>query len=201
MTIRSYVNIMPNGVSLNGNRLETNGNGAELLTNIYRERIGDYPKFFKMDALCRLGFVASELLLQCEKERLHDSDERAIIFFNSTSSVADDKRYQSTIDDMDQYFPSPAIFVYTLPNIVTGEIAIRNKYFGETSFYVLPQCDADIIQQTVEEAFADSDITSAICGWIDCANAEHFEAKLMLVDAKSTSDMAFNRENINKIMK
>ena len=43
-------------------------------------------------------------------------------------------RFQETIQHADSYYPSPALFVYTLPNIVTGEIAIRNKYYGETSF-------------------------------------------------------------------
>lgn len=34
------------------------------ITELYREFAGDYPKFFKMDSLCRLGFMAAELLLK-----------------------------------------------------------------------------------------------------------------------------------------
>ena len=48
------------------------------LTDIYKSQIGGYPKFYKMDPLARLGFVASELLLDKEheltgKERLTES--------------------------------------------------------------------------------------------------------------------------------
>ena len=96
------------------------------------------PKFYKMDPLCRLGFVASELLLQAEGDRRDTPrDDRAIILFNRSSSIQADEAYQASIQDAEDYFPSPAAFVYTLPNIVTGEIAIRNHYQGETSFYIL----------------------------------------------------------------
>ena len=31
------------------------------LTQLYRQEVGDYPKFFKMDVLSRLGFLLTEL--------------------------------------------------------------------------------------------------------------------------------------------
>ena len=30
------------------------------LTALYRSRVGDYPKFFKMDTACKLGFLLAE---------------------------------------------------------------------------------------------------------------------------------------------
>lgn len=66
MKIVRQVEITPTHVIVNGQRLDVEGTGSEMLKNVYRTRIGFYPKFFKMDTLCRLGFVASELLLQDE---------------------------------------------------------------------------------------------------------------------------------------
>ena len=35
-----------------------------MLVELYRRFADDYPKFFKMDTLCRLGFIAAEILLK-----------------------------------------------------------------------------------------------------------------------------------------
>lgn len=154
-----------------------------LLTDIYKQKIGDYPKFYKMDGLCRLGFVASELLLQAEgKARFEECDDRAVVLFNRSSSISSDKKYLESIQDKDNYFPSPSVFVYTLPNIVTGEIAIRNHYHGETSFYILSSKDEAQMREVLETVFMDSDTKSVLTGWIDYEDENHFEAQLMLVD-------------------
>ena len=68
-----------------------------LLTSLYRQMIGNYPKFYKMDGLSRLGFVASEILLNAEKGET--DQERAIIFFNHSSSIASDRNYKESIND------------------------------------------------------------------------------------------------------
>ena len=136
-------------VVLNGKTLEFGSRGSALLVDIYRRCVGDYPKFFKMDPLSRLGFVASELLLGEEKPRKQDCEDRAVVLFNRSASLADDLLYQETIQDPGNYYPSPAVFVYTLPNIVTGEIAIRNKYYGETAFYVFEDNDEEAFMAIV----------------------------------------------------
>jgi len=138
-----------------------------------------------MDGLCRLGFVASELLLQVEKttnksDHIFDR-ERAIMLFNRSSSISSDKRYLSSISDKDNYFPSPSVFVYTLPNIVTGEIAIRNNYHGETSFYILPRKDEEQMQTIIETAFVDKKTKSLLTGWVDYEDSKHFEADLSIL--------------------
>jgi 3-oxoacyl-[acyl-carrier-protein] synthase-1 len=74
------------------------------------------------------------------------------------------------------------VFVYTLANIVTGEIALRNRYYGETNFYVLPQKDEKVMTQIVEDSFQDEHTTSAICGWLNCDDEDYFEADLYLVE-------------------
>ena len=162
-------------------RLSFGAEGAEKLVELYRTHVGNYPKFFKMDPLCRLGFVASEMLLNQENPRKYDCEDRAIVLFNRSASLADDSAYQKTIRDPEDYYPSPAVFVYTLPNIVTGEIAIRNHYHGETSFYVLPEKDENIMNQIFMSTFQDRDIKSILGGWIDAEDESHLDAELYLL--------------------
>ena len=176
------VDITPKTVFVDGVQLETEGEGKALLTQIYKKRIGEYPKFYKMDLLSRLGFVASELLIEAEgDERFTSHADRGVILFNKTSSVVADKEYQKSISDLSDYYPSPAAFVYTLPNIVTGEIALRNKYHGETSFYILPENNQEVMDQVVGAAFNDSHMESILCGWIDCESDNDFNATLKLI--------------------
>lgn len=149
-----------------------------LLTSLYKQMIGNYPKFYKMDGLCRLGFVASEILLNAEKGET--DKERAIIFFNHSSSIASDRNYKESINDKDNYFPSPSIFVYTLPNIVTGEIAIRNHFHGETSFFILPNKDERMMEEILQASCRDAQSKSFLTGWIDYEDERHFEADLKI---------------------
>lgn len=149
-----------------------------LLTTLYKQMIGNYPKFYKMDGLSRLGFVASEILLNAEKGET--DKERAIIFFNHSSSIASDRNYKESINDKDNYFPSPSIFVYTLPNIVTGEIAIRNHFHGETSFFILPDKDERMMEEILQASCRDDQSKSFLTGWIDYEDERHFEAELKI---------------------
>lgn len=181
--ITSQIVITPDEVILNGERLSTTKQGGALLTELYRKKINDYPKFFKMDELCKLGFVASELLLQVSGDRHEGTADRAIVLFNHTGSLCNDRNYQKTINDKENFFPSPSLFVYTLPNIVTGEIAIRNHYYGETSFYVLDQDDPSLIRAMAEDVISHGRAKSVICGWLDCEDKDHFLARLEIVES------------------
>ena len=179
--LKVYIN--PDTVMVNDKPLAHNEKGSAMLTELYRAYIGDYPKFFKMDTLSKLGFVASELLLQAEgKVRFEPCENRAVVFLNRDASLQADAAYQATIQHPENFFPSPAAFVYTLPNIVTGEIAIRNKYFGETSFLVLEHCDEHIMARELQNAFLDPMTTSILGGWLDCTDENHFEAELFIIE-------------------
>ena len=180
------VHIAPQGVWLDGKvfAIDKEGKQSSLLTALYKQIIGNYPKYYKMDGLCRLGFVASELLLKAERDESSFTEDtnktRAIVFFNRSSSIASDKKYLASIVEKDNYFPSPSVFVYTLPNIVTGEIAIRNGYHGETSFYILPHKNELLMQDIIETTFMDEQTTSILTGWLDYEDSEHFEADLYI---------------------
>ena len=166
--------------------------GNAQLTELYRTHIGDWPKFYKMDTLSKAGFVATELLLKKVGERRCDSEEfirsRAIVLFGSTASLCADRNYQETIQDRDNYYPSPALFVYTLPNIVTGEIAIRNHWRGETSFYVLEAPDAAQMAFHLSCAFQDADTESILAGWVDSRMNDDFQVFMTLISREDAAD-------------
>ena len=143
--------ITPERVCVDGRDIAFTGTGKAMLTDLYKRYVGDYPKFYKMDRLSQLGFIASELLLQAEgRERFKDCDDRAIILFNHASSIMADRQYLSSIETPGQFFPSPSLFVYTLPNIVAGELAIRNHYHGETTFCILPERQDEVMYQVLQ---------------------------------------------------
>ena len=177
------VHILPSAIMVDGQPLDIEVTEKSLLTAVYKRYVDDYPKFYKMDSLSRLGFVATELLLKAEGQRRDTpSEDRAVILFNRSSSIQADKKYLDSIIDPDDYFPSPSVFVYTLPNIVTGEIAMRNLYHGETSFYISENRNDELIRQTLCAAFADEKTKSVIGGWIDYEDDNHFEADIYIVE-------------------
>ena len=157
--------------------------GKTLVTELYKKTGGDYPRFYKMDLLCRIGLVATQLLLKAEETTTSDAAEhRAVVIVGRSGSIHADLNYLTSIMHADDFFPSPERFVYTLPNIVTGEIAMRYHYHGETSFYLLPTRDASIVSDIVQSAFLDPDTTSVIGGWIDCETDNRFEAELSILE-------------------
>ena len=150
---------------------------------LYKLQACDYPKFYKMDGLAKLAFVATELLLNAEgRARLEDSSDRAVVLFSKTGSLAADKAYLATIADAANYYPSPSLFVYTLPNIAAGEIAIRNKCHAETEFYILGEKNQGLMDIIINKVFADNSHHSVIAGWVEYENETTFEADLYILE-------------------
>jgi 3-oxoacyl-[acyl-carrier-protein] synthase-1 len=153
--------------SVDGKEVFAAAGESHFLTALYRKLQPDYPKFFKMDRLSKLGFLASELLLGEEEPRFVSREDCAVICFNRSASLDTDRLYRNSIGQGEAYFPSPSLFVYTLPSIVTAEIAIRNRLHGETSFYICETFSAQQIHRTVRNAFAGGQIRSALAGWTE----------------------------------
>ena len=176
------VKLTPKWLEVNGKRVAEAVAGESFPTQLYRKYNMEYPKFFKMDVLCKVGFIASEILLGAEgANRFVPRSDRAVILFNRNSSLNADRTFQRTIADPKDFYPSPSVFVYTLPNIVTGEIAIRNKYHGESSFILLPEKSEEAMNQAIERAFLDAETTSVLTGWVEAASETEFEAVLKLI--------------------
>ena len=155
---------------LTGRPIEVQETGDKMLVELYRRYVKDYPKFFKMDTLSRLGFIAAELLLA-------DQQVDAVILANRSASIKNDTDYLATITG-DNYYPSPALFVYTLPNIVTGEIAIRHQIQGETSFYILDKPEE--LEPIIRSTF-NSQISAILAGWCECSESNRFYANLQII--------------------
>ena len=180
--VRYTVKLTPNYLEINGLRVHEATPGESFLMKLYHIYNMEYPKFFKMDVLCKVGFLASEVLLAAEGcERFVPRRDRAVLLFNHHSSLHADCTFQRTIANLDDFYPSPSVFVYTLPNIVTGEIAIRNKYQGESSFILLPEKSQKVMQQAIDRAFLDPETTSVLTGWVEAVSDTEFEAALELV--------------------
>lgn len=170
---------------------------AVFLSSLYRELHLDYRKFFKMDHLSKLGFLASEILLENNIDPTAVNEDVSVILFNRSSSLDIDTIYQGTIDDAANYYPSPSEFVYTLPNIVTGEIAIRNKIYGETAFFISEQFDPCRLYDKVADSFDDT-VGKILCGWVEYYRGT-YEAVLYLAVKENLPGMPFDAENLAKI--
>lgn len=199
-----YVVLNQGYVSVNGRELEHEASGNALLTELYRNHIADWPKFFKMDTLSKAGFVASELLIKELGEHRLGSEEfaqgNAIVLFGATASLCADRNYQETIQDKDNYYPSPALFVYTLPNIVTGEIAIRNHWRGETSFYVTEAPDAAQMAFHLACAFQDQVTDSILAGWVDSSRNDDFQAFMTVVRREDAADTGWIEGQLKRMI-
>lgn len=164
---------------------------AVFLTEAYKQLGISYPKFHKMDNLCKLGFMATELLLRDKRlEQSYSADEIGIVLFNASSSMDTDRNHQQTIQDRSAYFPSPSVFVYTLPNIVIGEICIRHKFFGENTFFIAEIFSGQRLYDYVSQLFRDEVIRCCLTGWLEL-NDNLCDAVLYLVEKIPVDDPGF----------
>jgi hypothetical protein len=171
-------------------------NLSEFLIAAYHHFGMSYPKFYKMDAISKLGLLATEVLLKDDlKIGKYKAEDVGIVLSNANSSLDTDLKYFETTKEM----ASPALFVYTLPNIVIGEISIKHKFKGENAFFVSEKFDAGFMQQYVSNLFNNNILQACICGWVEVMG-EEYRTVLFLVE-KTNSDNAqlFTITNINKI--
>lgn len=171
--ITDYVQISLGSLSKNGEIIfKTEHNKSiDFLSYIYRNSGLTYPKFFKMDNLSKASVLASHFLLQNRSlEIQHLSDKTSILFCNSSSSLDTDIKHLESIQNPSNYFPSPAVFVYTLPNIAMGEICIKYGIKGENTFFVLDEFQNTFILNQVERIFSKTDTHLLILGWTEVIN-------------------------------
>lgn len=176
------VEITPTSVVVDRNAIACESTGKALLTELYKRTVGDYPRFYKMDLLSRLGFLAAELLIKADadKDETQISD-CAVVLFGHHGSVVADRNYLRTIATPEDFYPSPERFIYTLPNIVTGEIAIRHQLHAETTFIYLPRYDESELQRLIQVCAGQLTSKYLLSGWVDAEDEESFFAKLQLL--------------------
>lgn len=193
--ITSACSISHNQVYLNGEKVFAADSLQidDFLPAIYQHFHMAYPKFYKMDNLSKLGFLAAELLLRDFDKDYYRPEQVGTVLMNANSSLDMDLKYHDSIKDV----PSPSLFVYTLPNIVAGEICIRHHFKGENAFFVQPKFDAGFLKQQVDYLLDTNVLQTCICGWVDVLKQE-YKAELFLVEkVKKENAKAFLVENIN----
>jgi uncharacterized protein YqgQ len=174
-------------VSLNGNVLFSEvpitigtEDFSTFIKNAYKFLKTDYSKFFKMDNLSKLAFLAANVLLK--KENLNEEENNiALIFSNKASSLDTDRKHQDAIENDAEYFPSPAVFVYTLPNICLGEISIKHRLYSENSFFIFDRFNAEHLQLYANSLLRSGKAEKVLCGWVDL-DENSYDAFLYLVE-------------------
>lgn len=138
---------------------------AEFIREEYHALSDSNMKFFKMSNLAKTAYIAAEKLLQGQDLHSHFEDrDIAIILSNRSASLDADATHQRNIDHGEG--ASPAVFVYTLPNVAAGEICIRHKFKGENTFFIedtqSPLCE-DYARYLLEHGHA----KAVIWGWCE----------------------------------
>ncbi|MEQ1552732.1 MAG: hypothetical protein ABL929_01070 [Ferruginibacter sp.] len=167
---------------------------SSFFVSIYKNFEMQYPKFYKMDMLSKLGWLAAEILLKNNFDtQKYKADEVAIILANTNASIDTDTKYFETIKDI----ASPALFVYTLPNIVIGEISIKHNFKGENAFFISEKFDPIFLKNYVQNLIINNNLQACICGWVELVK-EDYNATLFLIE-KEQNNIKFTAENLNKI--
>lgn len=147
-----------------------------------------YPKFHKMDELSKMGILATDLLLKDKNL----PENTALVFSNSSSSLGADKMHQLAIKET----VSPSVFVYTLPNIVMGEICIKNQLYGENVFFITEKFNPLLIWEYSESLLRNMEASAIVCGWIEWKNAQ-YDVFLCLVMREG--EHTFSAENLKAL--
>lgn len=194
--ITSFTSISKAGFVANGELLLANqGSADELLKGAYKAMNLSYPKFFKMDVLGKLGIIGSEPFFADESLKSHyKEDEIALVLANRSSSMESDLNHHNNFTEGKA---SPAVFVYTLPNIVIGEICIRHQLFSESNFYIFEDFEAEQLLLQAQVLIDQSSAKACILGWVE-GFGENFEATFYLLEENGQTVATADR--LKKIM-
>jgi 3-oxoacyl-(acyl-carrier-protein) synthase len=154
---------------------------GEMIRERFRALESPDMKFFKMDDLSKLAYVATGELLRgamlCDKYR---PDEIGIVLANRSASLDTDTRHCLQMEENGDE-TSPAVFVYTLPNVAAGEVSIRHKIQGEATFFI--DGDTIFVEDYARMLLRCGYLKAVICGWCELAG-ENFSAKLTLLETE-----------------
>jgi hypothetical protein len=180
LSISHNITVSKNGVLFDGQLLYRNIEAQDFSAfskDLYKKIDCNYPKFYKMDNICKLAFLAGELLVKRSELANIPPENISLIFANSGSTIDTDTKFIDSFEAI----PSPAIFVYTLPNIAIGELCIRNGWKGEGMFLVQSLFNPQELIDHAGFAFQFGFAKICILGWIDFFSFDDFQACLWLV--------------------
>lgn len=197
MKISTWCHIENNSIHVNGEKVfpMEEATSVDFFKLAYKNLEIDYPKYYKMDGLCKLGILCSEWVFKQSKVlESADKENIAIHISNKSSSLESDTMHQNALSK--DGMVSPAVFVYTLPNIVIGEISIRNGIKGDHCFYIKPTFDAGFLHQNAESLSQIDAPDAILTGWIEYYDGKYHGFLYLL---EKNGEINHTKENINAL--
>lgn len=199
-------------------RFRNEGNSREYLNGLYREfgqKYGmKYPKFHKMDLLCKGGILAMQELVGSpfgeapdyavsasagsECGPVYGDADTALLFLNNSSSKAADEEFLGGIAP-DNFYPSPAVFVYTLPSVVIGEISIRYKFYGEGTFFISDRLYGENLVPYIGRLFGEGAAKRVIVCWDEVTESRCEIAAVVITASETAGCIPLTADSIVKV--
>lgn len=154
------------------------GDFQDFIRSAFKTVCAPNMKFYKMDSLSKLGYVASEVLLDGIE---YGEEDCGLILSGIYGSLDTDIRHQQIIDTETDASASPAVFVYTLPNVVEGEISIRHHIKGENTWFWSDDSTLSDVREYAALSMSAQDMKYCIVGHIDFLNGRYFAKFELLV--------------------
>ncbi len=140
---------------------------VEFFKELYLTLNLSYAKFYKMDEISKLYFLAVELLLENSFWTRSFGKHTALVAGTTNGCEESDKRHLTTISGIGNSLPSPATFVYTLPNIMLGEVCIRHGITGDNTCLIMRRGDTTFLNQYTKIILAEKDVAFCITGYVN----------------------------------
>ena len=137
----------------------------------FKSREESNLKFYKMDDFCKLGYVASAWAFDGLE---YGEEECGLILSGRYGCLDTDIKHQEIIDAEGDSSASPAVFVYTLPNVVAGEISIRHHVKGENTWFWSEDETMSDIREYAVLAAQSQNLKYCVIGHLDFLKGEYF---------------------------
>lgn len=160
----------------------------------YKSLEAPYPKFFKMDILSKVVYTAVAMLVKQGNVAENWLDLTATCITTKNGCIDVDKKFEQSRSEL----ASPALFVYTLPNIMLGEICIKHKFKGEQLCTIGGANEALALHEYICLLIEEDHAKQAIIGYADAYN-DTINISLALV-SQHQSAITFDMASYKKIL-
>ncbi len=126
------------------------------------------PRFGRMDPLCKLGLAAVELM----GVEFSEKETTGVCLGTPDGSWSVDEAFWKE--------PSPALFTYTLPSTLVGEICIRYGLKGPNLCLMLSRADSVSLLEETAEWLRQGEASAAVCVFANAVKGSEFAFALYL---------------------
>lgn len=188
----NHISLKNANTTLDGQRLELGSSAMDA----YKLIGTTYPKFFKMDLLSKWAWLTTEILLKMPEGRWRydglDKTKIAVVLFSKDGCLEADKAFLESMKEI----ASPALFVYTLPNIMLGEICIRHGFQGEQLCEMAQEWHPEECILYVKDLLENRGMDACLFGFVDACSEEQ---RVELFWVKKQEIISVNWEKLNSI--